>query len=225
MKGLVYHGPNTMRYEDVPDVSPAEGEVKILPRGVGICGSDIHGYMGLTGRRIEPMIMGHEFAGVIEELGSGVTGLEVGERVAVFPVGFCGECAMCRSGDVHFCENRRFYGVLSENGAFADYLSVPAKCCFKIADSVSFEVASLMEPLAVAYRAVGRIPDSGIVGKNVFIAGAGTIGLLTLACAKIRNPDKIIVSDLSDSRLEVAKRMGATHVLNPSRDNVPETVM
>lgn len=224
MKGLVYLGPNSMRYEDVPDVSPAEGEVKIRPKGVGICGSDIHGYMGLTGRRIEPMIMGHEFAGVIEELGSGVTGLNVGDRVAVFPVGFCGVCAMCRAGDVRFCENRRFYGVLSENGAFADYISVPAKCCFKIADNVSFEVGSLMEPLAVSYQAVGRISDEGIVGKNVFIAGAGTIGLLVLACVKIRNPAKIIVSDLSDSRLEVAKQMGATHVVNPSRGNVPEKV-
>ena len=224
MKGLVYHGPNILRYEDVPDVSPAEGEVKIRSKAVGICGSDVHGYLGLTGRRTPPMIMGHEFAGVVEELGPGVTSLKVGDRVAPYPVYFCEHCGPCRDGKPHLCVNRRQYGVLSENGAFADFVCVPAKCCFKLADNVSFETGSLMEPLAVAYRAVGRAGRELITGRNVFMVGTGTIGLLALACVKLLEPAKIIVSDLSDSRLEIAKKMGADEVVNPSRENPAEAV-
>ena len=224
MKGLVYHGPNVLRYEDVADVKPKAGEVRIRPRAVGICGSDVHGYLGLTGRRTPPMIMGHEFAGVVDELGPGVTGLKPGDRVTAYPVDFCEDCGPCHEGNVHLCIRRRQFGVLSENGAFADFLCVPAKCCFKLADNVSFEVGSLMEPLAVAYRAVGRAGKERIAGKNVFLVGAGTIGLLALVCVKLLKPARVIVSDISDVRLEVAKRMGATQVVNPSRENVVDAV-
>ena len=224
MKGLVYHGPNILRYEDVADVKPAAGEVKLKPMAVGICGSDVHGYLGLTGRRTPPMIMGHEFSGVIEELGAGVTGFKPGDRVTAYPVWFCEECGPCKQGNVHMCEGRRQYGVLTENGAFADSLCVPAKCCFKLEDHVSYETGSLMEPLAVAYRAVGRAGRERIKGKKVFMVGTGTIGLLALACVKLYEPEMIIVSDLSDSRLEVAKKMGATHVVNPSREDVVDSV-
>ena len=224
MKGLVYHGPNILRYEDVPDVAPGGGEIRIRPKAVGICGSDVHGYLGLTGRRTPPMIMGHEFSGIVEELGAGVSGFAPGDRVTAYPVWFCEECGPCRQGNVHLCDRRRQYGVLTENGAFADFLNVPAKCCFKLADNVSFEVGSLMEPLAVAYRAVGRAGRERIAGKKVFMVGTGTIGLLALACVRLYDPEMIIVSDLSDSRLAVAKKMGATHVVNPSREDAAEAV-
>ena len=224
MKGLVYHGPNILRYEDIPDVKPGEGEVKIRSRAVGICGSDVHGYLGLTGRRIPPMVMGHEFAGVIEEVGPGVAGWNKGDRVTAYPVYYCGDCPNCNEGKQHLCDHRRQYGVLTENGAFADFLCVPAKCCYKLADHVSFEIGSLMEPLAVSYRAVHHVRPEQLTGKNVFLVGTGTIGLLALACVKIHNPAKIIVSDLSDTRLEIARQMGATDVVNPSRDQVAEKV-
>lgn len=224
MKGLVYHGPNTLRYEDVPDVAPGEGEVKIKPMAVGICGSDVHGYLGITGRRTAPMIMGHEFAGVVEETGAGVSGFSAGDRVTAYPMFFCEKCVYCRQGDFHLCENRRFLGVLDVDGAMADSVCVPAKCCFKLADSVSFAVGSLMEPMAVAYRAVSRAGRARVEGKDVVLVGTGTIGLLALACARALGPEKIIVSDLSDGRLEIARRMGATHVVNPSREDVPQAV-
>ncbi|MDR1535365.1 MAG: galactitol-1-phosphate 5-dehydrogenase, partial [Planctomycetota bacterium] len=224
MKGLIYRGPGQMAYEEAADVRPAPGEIKIHPRAVGICGSDIHGYLGITGRRTPPMIMGHEFSGVVEELGDGVSGFRPGDRVTAYPMFFCEECSPCREGNVHLCVNRRFLGVLEVNGAMADSVSVPAKCCFKLADGVSFETASLMEPLAVAHRAVSRAGRERIAGKNVFLVGTGTIGLLALACAKSFNPERLIVSDLSDARLRLAERMGATRVINPSRGEAAKAV-
>ncbi len=224
MKGLVYHGPNVMSYDEVPNVQAGEGEVLVRPKAVGICGSDVHGYLGITGRRIPPMIMGHEFSGVIEKLGPGATGFKPGDRVAVYPVDFCGACEPCRQGNSHLCLHRRQFGVLKVDGAFADFLAVPAKCCFRLKDDVSFEVGSLMEPLAVSYRAVNRAGAERITGKNVFMVGTGTIGLLALACVKLLKPAQIIVSDLSDTRLQIAKQMGATQVVNPGREDVVDAV-
>ena len=224
MKGLVYHGPGRLSYDEVDDVSPRAGEIRIRPRAVGICGSDIHGYLGVTGRRTAPMIMGHEFSGVVEELGNGVSGFEPGERVTAYPMFFCGDCVPCRGGSVHLCVNRRFLGVLDVNGAMADSVCVPARCCFRIGDGVSFEAASLMEPLAVSCRAVSRAGRERLAGKSVFIVGAGTIGLLALACAVKHRPERLIVSDLSDARLELARKMGATHIINPGREDAAEAV-
>ncbi len=222
MKALVYHGPERLSYEEVPDVKPGPGEVKIRVKAVGLCGSDIHGYLGGTGRRIPPVIMGHEFSGLVEELGPGAEGFAPGDRVTAYPVIFCGECGPCRRGDVHLCDKRRLFGVLSENGAMADFVCAPAKGCFKLADRVSFAAGSLMEPLAVSYRAVGRAGRERLEGACVFLVGTGTIGLLALACAGLARPSRLVVSDLSDARLAVARRMGATHVVNAAREKPVE---
>ncbi len=223
MKALVYEGPNKLNYTDVPDVSPAPGEVKLRIKACGICGSDVAGYQGLTGRRLEPMIMGHEFCGEVAECAEGVQKLKPGDLVAVYPVNFCGECEMCRKGDVHLCLNKRSYGVLAENGAFAEYLCVPEKCCFPVADGVSPVIGSLMEPLAVAYRGVGHLGD--LSGKSVFLAGTGTIGLLAMVCAKIKGAGKIFVSDMDDDRLKVAQSLGADVIINPSKNDPKEVVL
>lgn len=223
MKGIVYEGPNQLNYTDVPDVFPKAGEVKLRVKACGICGSDVHGYMGLTGRRLEPMMMGHEFAGEVVELGEGVTTAKVGDKVAVYPVDFCGECEMCQRGDVHLCLNKRAFGVLDVDGAFAEYICVPAKCCFPVADDVPYAIGSLMEPLAVSYRGVGHAGD--LTGKTVLLVGTGTIGLLALACVKMKNPAKIFVSDLSDNRLKVAKDMGADVVINPGKEDLKSVIL
>ena len=222
MKAMVYKGPEILSIEEIADVSVKDQEVKIRVKACGICGSDVHGYLGKTGRRIAPMVMGHEFCGEVVELGSKATKLKKGDRVTVYPVDFCGECEMCRKGDVHLCLNKRAYGVLDVDGAFAEYINVPEKCCFPIADSVSYETASLMEPLAVAYRGIGNAGD--LDGKNVLIVGAGTIGLLALACVKQKNVKKIIVSDLSDHRLEVALKMGADVAVNPGKEDFKQRI-
>lgn len=222
MKALVYHGPEDLRLEDIESVYPASNEVKIKVKAVGICGSDVHGYLGITGRRTPPMVMGHEFSGIIEEVGEGVTTVKKGDRVAPYPVIFCGECEMCKQGKMHICLNKRALGVLDCNGAMAEYVCVPEKLVFKLADNVPYSVGSMMEPMAVSYRGVNSAGDSS--GKSVLIVGAGTIGLLTLAIVKMRNPAKVFVSDLSDNRLSVAKEMGADIIINPSKDNITEII-
>lgn len=222
MKAVVYKGPGIVEYEEIKEEELIPQEVKISVDACGICGSDVQGYLGITGRRIPPMVMGHEFCGTIIELGKDVEEYWLGKRVAVYPVDFCGHCEMCEKGMVHLCMNKRAFGVLDVNGAFAETINVPVKCCFPIADSVSDEIGSLAEPLAVAYRGVNRIKD--IKGKTVVIIGAGTIGLLTLACCRIKGAGKIIVSDLSDNRLETASQMGADVVINPKTEGFTEAI-
>ena len=223
MKAIVYEGPEQLKQMELPEPEPKAGEVKLKVRACGICGSDVHGYLGSTGRRIPPMVMGHEFCGEVVKQGEGAGRFPVGARVSVYPVDFCGTCEMCKNGDVHLCLNKKAYGVLDVDGAFAEYICVPQKCCFPIADDVSDAVASLMEPLAVAYRGVSHAGD--LAGKTVLLVGTGTIGLLALACVKKEKPEKIIVSDLSDHRLELAKEMGADVVINPGKENFKERIL
>jgi 2-desacetyl-2-hydroxyethyl bacteriochlorophyllide A dehydrogenase len=223
MKALVYHGPEDMRWQDVEDVRPGDDDVLIKVKAVGICGSDVHGYLGITGRRTPPMVMGHEFSGLVAAVGANVTAVRVGDRVAPYPVAYCGECEYCRAGSVHICLNKKAYGVLTCNGAMTEYIVVPAKLIFKLADSVSFPVGSMIEPLAVAYRGVNS--GGEIAGKNVLIVGAGTIGLLALAIVKMRKPARIFVTDLSANRLRVAKEMGADLVLNPAAADITAAIM
>ena len=223
MKALRYLDPNVLQVQEVPKPVPKAGEVLLRVKAVGICGSDVHGYLGLTGRRTPPMTMGHEFAAQVEALGSGVTSLKVGDRVAPYPVDFCGECDTCKSGNAHLCPNKRQFGVLTVDGAFAEYICVPAHLCFPIADTVRYQEASLMEPLAVACHAVNRMPD--LEGKTVLIVGMGTIGLLVLQCCLLKKPKKIFVTDLSDSRLALAKAMGADVCCNTGKgEQLPEQV-
>jgi len=222
MKALVYHGPKDLRYEEAEDVTPGNGEVKIKVKSVGICGSDVHGYLGITGRRVAPMIMGHEFAGVIEQVGENVEQYVVGNRVAPYPIIFCGECEYCRQGKTHLCVNKRSFGVLDCNGAMAEYICVPEKNLFKLADNVSDDVGAMMEPLAVAYSGVNTAGD--LSGKDVMIVGAGTIGLFVLAVVKTRNPARVFICDLNENRLSKAKGMGADFIINPSKVNAEDFI-
>jgi len=223
MKAMVYTGCEQLEIQELPKPQPGKGGVLLKIRACGICGSDVHGYLGLTGRRTPPMIMGHEFCGEVAELGEETTRLKIGDRVAVYPVDYCGHCKMCRQGDVHLCLNKRAFGVLDVDGAFAEYISVPEKCCFCIADDIPDSAASLMEPLAVAYRGVSHYGN--FENKTVLLVGTGTIGLLALACVKMKNAAKIIVSDLSDDRLKVAEKLGADVIINPGRENFNDRLM
>jgi 2-desacetyl-2-hydroxyethyl bacteriochlorophyllide A dehydrogenase len=222
MKALVYFGPEDIRYTEVNDLKPENNEVLIRVKATGICGSDVHGYLGITGRRIPPMIMGHEFSGDIVEIGKNVKEFSVGEKVTVQPVNFCGECEFCKNGLTNMCINKRFFGVLDVNGSMAEYVCVPDKLVCRLPASLSYIQGAMVEPLAVAYSGVKQAPP--IEGKNVLIIGAGTIGLLVLQVVKMKNPAKIFITDLSDHRLEVAKKLGADVIINPSKENVEETV-
>ena len=213
MKALVYEGPRQMPIREYPECFPKAGEVKIKVKYCGICGSDVHGYTGASGRKIPPMIMGHEFSGVITEVGEGVTKFKVGDRVAVQPVQYCGECEFCRSGNMNICANRRGLGVLDVDGAFTEYICMHERYVFGLADTVTDAEGSLLEPLAVAYHAVGHAQP--LEGKNVLIAGTGAIGLLILMLVKANNAAKIVVTDLSEDRLALAREFGADIAINP----------
>jgi len=195
------------------------GDVIVKVMAVGICGSDTHGYMGISGRRIPPMVMGHEFSGIVVEKGADVTGFSVGDRVVVNPLLACGRCDMCCAGFENVCPNRKVMGTMDTDGAMSEYFAVPEDRLISLPESVSFVQAAIAEPLAVAYRAASK---TDVAGKTVLVVGAGPIGLLLIEMLKLQNPSKIIVSDLSDYRLGIAKERGAHHTINPQYEDLRE---
>ncbi|MBR4016451.1 MAG: galactitol-1-phosphate 5-dehydrogenase [Oscillospiraceae bacterium] len=216
MRALVYHGPKDMKIEERPIPQPAAGQVRIRTAFVGICGSDVHGWLGVTGRRIPPMIMGHEFSGIISALGEGVTGWNVGDPITVQPMFSCGKCGYCAEGLTNLCDDRKFMGAMDNNGAFMDEFCVPVENLCALPENVSLETGALIEPFAVAYR--GILHAGGVKGKTVMICGAGTIGLMALKVCKLLEAGTIIVVDLSDDRLELARKHGADITINGRED-------
>ena len=224
MKAVVLRAIGELSYEDVPDAKiERPDDVLVRVRAVGICGSDIHGYLGQTGRRIPPMIMGHEMAGDVVSVGSAVTRLKPGDRVALFPMQTCGQCANCRAGKSNICQNRQLLGAgQTMKGALAEYISWPESSVFPIPDHLPYEKASLAEPTSVSAHGVNL---AGIVpGDSVFLVGTGTIGLLALACVRVKSPSRVFVSDVSDDRLAAAVQWGADVTLNPSREDAVQSV-
>ena len=144
MKALVYHGPRDLRLEQVPVPVPKPGEVRLKIMATGICGSDVHGYLGITGRRIPPMIMGHEGAGVVAGLGKGVENLKVGDKVGLNPLWGCGQCDSCVNGNPNMCMSWRHLGITCD-GTFAEYRAVPAFTAYKLPGSISMVDALLQE--------------------------------------------------------------------------------
>jgi L-iditol 2-dehydrogenase len=227
MKALMYDAPWSMPLTEVPIPEARVDEVIVRVSAVGICGSDVHGFTGSTGRRKPGIIMGHEFCGTILETGSKVnnpdvngsdlTGWSIGERVVINPLIACLECRACKAGNTHGCANRRGIGW-SVNGAYAERVSVPMRNLRRLPESVCDLEASLIEPLAVALRAVNLTPFE--LGATVAIVGAGPIGLLALLAVKLKGAGTVIVSDLSEHRLELARRLGADLLVNAKNDPV-----
>lgn len=194
-------------------------DVLIRIGATGVCGSDLHGYSGKTGRRTPPQVMGHETAGTIVEIGVGVTGFTHGERVALQPVKFCGNCTFCRTGKTSLCVSRAVLGVHPQaGGAFAQYVVWPQRCLYKIPETLSFADASFAEPIGVCVHAL-RLADFKPY-DNVAVVGCGPIGLITLSILARMGLRRLFASDRSDERLAVAKTLGATHILNPDRDDL-----
>ncbi|WP_319415537.1 galactitol-1-phosphate 5-dehydrogenase [Marispirochaeta aestuarii] len=223
MKALQLKEYNHQEIIDAPKPSPKAGEVLIKVKACGICGSDIHGLDGSTGRRIPPLIMGHEASGVIEELGPGVKGYAKGDRVTFDSTLFCGECRYCREGNFNFCENRQVLGVACDeyhrDGAFAEYVVVPAIVLYPMPDEVSFVQAAMIEPLAVAVHGVSITPIT--IGDTALLMGAGIIGLLTLQVLRTAGCGRIYVADVDEGRLKQAMDFGATGTFNPKKDDIP----
>lgn len=222
MKALVLKEINQIRYEEYPKPEYSGNEVLVNIKAVGICGSDVAGFLGKTGRRLPPMIMGHEMSGVIVEKGSEVKKFNVGDSVAIFPYSSCGLCKSCKNGLAVCCEAKKFFGTFSIDGGMAEYLKVPEELLIKLPEEVSFEVGAFAEPLSVAYGAVKKVDINA--DSVVAIIGAGTIGQMVLALVKSKNPKKIIMTDVSDHRLQISKELGADVVVNAKCDDIEKAV-
>jgi L-iditol 2-dehydrogenase len=216
MKALLLTEYSKLEMADLPVPQPAPQEVLIRVAACGICGSDVHGYDGSSGRRIPPIVMGHEAAGTIESVGSAVGNFHPGDRVTFDSTIYCGECEYCRRGAMNLCGQREVLGVSTTEfrraGAFADYVVVPARVLYPLPPSVSFEEAAMVEPLSVAVHALAV---SGIAkGSIAMVVGAGMIGLLVLQSLREAGCSQIIVSDIDDTRLKLARDLGATATIN-----------
>ena len=215
MKALVLTAYNRLAIEEVSLPSVTADELLIEVAACGICGSDVHGYDGSTGRRIPPIVMGHEAAGTVAALGASVTGFAVGDRVTFDSTVFCGSCVFCDRGEVNLCNRREVIGVscteFRRSGAFAEYLAVPARVAYHLPEDLSFEQAAMLEAVSVALHgvAVSHMP----VGATVLVIGAGMIGLLLLQAARTAGAARVLVSDVDETRLDLARAMGADAAL------------
>ncbi|MES2657785.1 MAG: galactitol-1-phosphate 5-dehydrogenase [Verrucomicrobiota bacterium] len=222
MKALLLTAPSTFDYTDVPTPAPGPGEVRIEVQACGICGSDIHGMDGRSGRRIPPIVMGHEAAGVISELGGDAGDWKVGDRVTFDSTEFCGECAECQRGNFNLCANRKVLGVscgdYRRHGCFAEQVVLPARILHRIPDSLSFEKAAFAEPVAIALHAVNLAPET--FDKPAIVIGAGLIGLLVVQALKARGWQTVIAVDLDESRLALAKKLGASETFSAKQENL-----
>jgi 2-desacetyl-2-hydroxyethyl bacteriochlorophyllide A dehydrogenase len=218
MKAIVWQGPERMAIEERPDPpDPAPGDVILRPEAVGICGSEIEGYLGHMGNRTPPLVMGHEFAGTVIAAGDGAEEW-VGRRVAVNPIESCGECRLCRTGNENICPQRTLIGIHS-SGAFADFVRAPVANARELPEGVSARVGALVEPLANGVHAV-RLGTRGYDVEQAVVLGAGTIGLVTLQAARLAGIPYVGVLELQEERRAQARALGADAVFGDVADAV-----
>ncbi|UCC98522.1 MAG: galactitol-1-phosphate 5-dehydrogenase [Phycisphaerales bacterium] len=227
MKALVYTEPYCFEYSDFPDPTPGRDDVLIRVKASGICGSDVHGSTGKTGRRIPPLVMGHEAAGIVEQVGPNVSGFEKGDRVCFDSTVYCNTCPACRQGLYNRCDKRQVLGVsvpaFKRHGAFAEYVAVPSWIVFKIPEHLPFVQAALLEPASIGTHASNRAPIGA--DDTVLVIGAGTIGLFILQGARLRGAAKIIAVDIDDFRLDTAKKLGAHALVNPRKSALKDAIL
>jgi L-iditol 2-dehydrogenase len=226
MKALLLHGPSQLKLVDFPEPKPAPDEVLLRIRACGICGSDVHGWNGSTGRRNPPLIMGHEAAGEIVDVGLDVTDWRPGERVTFDSTIFCGRCDYCRQGQVNLCVNRRVVGVAPaeyrQHGAFAEFLALPARILFRLPTGMPFEHAAMVEPVSIALHAVRRVKVTPT--DTAVVVGSGMIGLLVVQALRWAGARRIIAVDLEPTRLALARELGATDTFQSDLSDVPAEV-
>ena len=215
MKAAVYDGAFDIKVKDVPEPIIEETDVLIQPKFVGICGTDLSAWeYGLYG---PDTILGHEFAGEIVAIGDSVTKWNIGDRVVPNSLLPCKTCEFCKADRFALCEDMQMVGI-SMNGGLAELVSLPAEVLHTLPNSVSYEEASFVEPLSVVMRGFKRAEFSP--DMSVLVLGAGPIGLLSLLLAKSRGTEEIYVSEIKEPRLELAKRLGATGIINPKKESL-----
>ncbi len=227
MNALLLREYKHLELIDLPQPEIGPRDLLIRVKACGICGSDIHGYDGSTGRRIPPLVMGHEAAGLVEAAGSEVTHFRVGDRVTFDSTVYCGECFFCLRGQQNLCDNRQVLGVscgdYRRNGAFAEFVSVPERICYRLPDNVPFEHAALIEAISVAVHAVSLTPIA--LNDTAIVVGSGMIGLLIIQSLKLTSCGRIIAIDVDDSKLKVAAELGADETINSRNEDAKVRVL
>lgn len=219
MKAAVFYEKNDLRIESIDKPTPKLGEVVIKVIACGICGTDVHIFHGDEGAAPTPAgtVLGHEFAGVVEAIGDGVKCVAVGDRVCVDPNKLCNECYYCKSGIGHFCEDMIGIGT-TVNGGFSEYCVVPESQVYKIADTTTFEMAAMTEPVACCVHGIDMCDIS--CGDTVAVIGGGMIGLIMLQLAKISGAGKLILIEPVEEKREIGKKLGADICIDPINEDV-----
>lgn len=221
MRAALLHGNRALSVEDVPEPRPAPGDVVIEVAYTGICGTDLHEYASGPMFSRPPVVLGHETAGTVVEVGAEISSVRVGARVTVIPMDFCGKCHYCRHALYHLCEAPGWIGF-TRNGAFARYVAVPARLAVPVPDAVPLDVAALTEHFTVAFHAMRR---AGLkIGERVLVLGAGPVGLALLQCAAAAGAGEVLVTESSARRARTALALGAAEVLDPASADVVERV-
>ncbi|AUS97086.1 alcohol dehydrogenase [Clostridium thermosuccinogenes] len=221
MKAAVYLGKHNLKVQDVEVRAPGPDEVLIQVKACGVCGTDLHIYEGAEGaaKCIPPTILGHEFSGIIHEVGSNVKGFKPGDRVCVDPNDMCGSCYYCRIGKAHFCENMTGIGT-TVNGGFAEFCTVRAKQVYSIGESLSFEEGAMAEPVACCLHGMDL---TGVkAGDTVMLIGGGTIGLIMLQLVKLSGASTIILVEPVQTKRDLALKLGADITIDPFTQSIDE---
>ncbi|MBM3724347.1 MAG: galactitol-1-phosphate 5-dehydrogenase [Acidobacteria bacterium] len=226
MKALLLTKYMELEVTDLPQPELGPRDVMIRVGACGICGSDVHGLDGSTGRRIPPIVMGHEAAGVITEVGSAVRNWKPGDRVTFDSTVSCGNCHFCRRGDINLCDNRQVLGVSCGDyrryGAFAEYVSVPENILYRLPEGLPFEQAAMIEAVSIAVHAVNITPKE--LGDTAVVVGSGMIGQLTIQAAKIAGFARVFAVDIDDAKLAQALRVGADEAFNSKTMDVAKEI-
>ena len=227
MKALLLSENSHLEIADLPRPEIGPDEVLVRVAACGICGSDVHGYDGSSGRRIPPIVMGHEAAGTVAAAGAKVSGYKAGDRVTFDSTVYCGECEFCRRGEANLCDNRQVIGVscgdYRRHGAFAEYVVVPARILYHLPDDFEFSEAAMLEAVSVALHAVGV--SEVRPGETALVIGAGMIGLLTLQAARAAGAGRVLIADVDPTRLKLARQLGADETIQVSGSNLVSEVM
>ncbi|MBE6712736.1 MAG: alcohol dehydrogenase [Ruminococcaceae bacterium] len=221
MKACCFYGKNDLRVTEIEKPTPGADEVLIKVMACGVCGTDVHIFCGDEGCFPTPegTVLGHEFAGVVEEVGAEVKGLRPGDRVCVDPNQLCGKCYYCRSGIGHFCEEMRGIGT-GVNGGFAEYCAVPQSQAYRFSEKTSFEAAAMTEPVACCMHGIDLCDIS--CGDTVAVIGGGMIGMIMLQLAKLSGAGKLIMLEPVAEKREIAVKLGADLVIDPISENAKE---
>lgn len=221
MKSAVFYGKHDLRVENSPMPKVGPEDILIQVKACGICGTDVHIYEGDkdAAEVTPPTILGHEFSGVIAEVGSNVTKYKVGDRVCIDPNCYCGKCDFCRNGIAHYCTDMIGYGT-TVNGGFAEYCSVNQRQVYKLGDNTTFEQGAMTEPVACCLHGMDMCNIHP--GSNVVVIGGGMIGLLMLQLSKLAGAARVALLEPVESKRVVAKKLGADILIDPINENVEE---